>query len=114
MKTLAAPRAVKVTEDRAIDSSLVSEILCCITFSGDLKRDEVMEYELSPYPSCLFELKNQLRKYEKAQLLDAIRSHTTSISDDAVIQSVPETENYVLYGGSLIYRLKWTEGSMGS
>ena len=81
------------------------------TQSGDLRIYEVMKYELSPYPTCLFESKNQLRKPEKTQLLDAIRSHTTCISDDAVVQSVPETEHYILDGGSLIYRPKWTDWS---
>ena len=69
-----------------------------------------MKYELSLYPPSLFEAKNLMRKPEKAQLLDTIRWHVTS-SEDAVLQSIPKTDHYVLDGGSLLHRLKWTEGS---
>lgn len=31
--------------------------------------------------------------------------------DGAILQSIPKTEHYVLDGGSLLHRLKWTEGS---
>lgn len=69
-----------------------------------------MKYELSPYPPALFEGKYILWKADKAQLLDDIRKYVTS-SDDAVLQSIPKTDEYVLDGGSLLHRLKWKEGS---
>jgi len=69
-----------------------------------------MKYELSPYPPSLFEAKHQLRKPDKPALLEAIRNHAASV-DDAVLQSIPKTDHYVLDGGSLLHRLKWTEGS---
>ena len=68
-----------------------------------------MKYELSPYPPSLFEGKNLLRKPAKAQLLHAVRNHVNS-SNDAT-QVIPKTDHYVLDGGSLIHRLKWTDGS---
>ena len=82
-----------------------------VSQSGNLCLDEVMKYELSASPPSLCEAKNRMRKPEKAQLLDAIRWHVTS-SEDAVLQSIPKTDRYVLKdGGSLLHRLKWTEGS---
>ena len=69
-----------------------------------------MKYELSSYPPSLFEVKNILRKPDKAPLLHAVRSHVNS-SNDAIIQVIPKTDNYELDGGSLIHRLKWTDGS---
>ena len=66
-----------------------------------------MKYELSPYSPALFEGKYILQKADKAQLLDAIRKY----ADDAVLQSIPKTDEYVLDGGSLLHRLKWKEGS---
>ena len=70
-----------------------------------------MEYELSPYPPSLFEAKDGLRKPDKAQLVEAIRNYVTPTSDDAVLETIPVTDHYVLDGGSLLHRLKWTEGS---
>ena len=82
-----------------------------VSQSGDLNLSEVMEYELSPYPPSLFEAKDGLRKPDKAQLLEAIRNYVTPTSDDAVLETIPVTDHYVLDGGSFLHRLKWTEGS---
>ena len=68
-----------------------------------------MKYELSPYPPSLFESKYRLRKPYKPSLLEVIRKHVSSV-DDAILQFILNTEHYVLDGGSLLYRLKWTEG----
>ena len=68
-----------------------------------------MKYELSPYPPSLFEGKNVLRKPDKAPLLHAVRNHVNSSND--AIQVIPKTDHYVLDGGLLIHRLKWTDGS---
>ena len=68
-----------------------------------------MKYELSPYPPSLFEGKNLLRKPDKEPLLHAVRNHVNSSND--AIQVIPKTDHYVLDGGSLIHRLKWTDGS---
>ena len=54
-----------------------------------------MRYELSPYPPSLFELKNLLRKPDKAPLLHAVRSLVKS-SNDAILQVIPKTDHYVL------------------
>ena len=68
-----------------------------------------MKYELSPYPPSLFEGKNLLRKPDKAPLLHAVRNHVNS--SNGAIQVIPKTDHYVIDGGSLIHRLKWTDGS---
>ena len=58
----------------------------------------------------LFEGKNILRKPDKAPLMHAVRSHVTS-SNDVIFQVIPKADHDELDGGSLIHRLKWTDGS---
>ena len=72
-----------------------------VSQSGDLCLNDVMKCELSPYPSALFEGKIILKKADKAQLLDAIRTYVIS-SDDAVVRCIPKTDEYVVDGGSLL------------
>lgn len=72
---------------------------------GELSLDEVMKYELSPYPPCLFEDKHRLRKPDKPSLLEAIRKHASSV-DGAILQSIPKTKHCVLEKGSFLRRLK--------
>ena len=109
-KTLASARAIKVGEDRTIDPAILFQRFLLISQSGDLHLREIMKYELCPYPLSLFEAKNVLRKPDKAQMVEALRNYATCLSDDAVLQTVPETDHYVVDGGSLLHRLKWTEG----
>jgi hypothetical protein len=75
VKTLATSRAIKITEDRTIDIALLFQRFLVVSQSGDLNLSEVMEYELSPYPSALFEAKYRLRKPYKAHLVEAIRNY---------------------------------------
>ena len=109
-KTLASAKAVKVAEDRSIDPALLFQRFLVVSQTGELNLEEVMKYELSPYPTALFEDRHRLRKADKPALLEAIRKHATSV-DGAILQYIPKTEHYVLDGGSLLHRLKWTEGS---
>ena len=51
-------RAVKVAEDRTIDPALLFQRFLVVSQTGDLRLDEVMNYELCPYPMSLFEAKN--------------------------------------------------------
>ena len=66
VKTLAAART---TGQQTIDSSLLFQRFLVVSESGDLCLDNVMQYELSPYPPALFEEKYLLQKADKAQLL---------------------------------------------
>ena len=52
-----------------------------------------------------------MRKPEKTQLAKEIDDYACSLSDEAVTNEVPQTESYVLDGGSLMHRVQWTTGS---
>ena len=54
-------------------------------------------------------LKGRISYESLIKLLHAVRNHVNSSNDD--IQVIPKTDHYVLDGGSLIHRLKWTDGS---
>ena len=82
-----------------------------ISLSGELSLNDVFSHKLSPYPPALFQSKNILLKPDKSQLLHAIKDYTTT-SEAERTKSIPETDHYVLDGGSLLHRLKWTEGSL--
>ncbi|CAB3994258.1 Hypothetical predicted protein [Paramuricea clavata] len=109
-RTLASARAVKVAEDRTVDPALLFQRFLVVSQTGDLSLEEVLSYELSPYPPSLFEAKNLLRKADKAQLLDGLKNHVASCSVEAALHYIPEVEHNVLNGGPLLHRLKWTEG----
>ena len=64
--------------------------------TGDLQIDEMMNYELSPYSYQL----------DKPQLAEAIRNYASAKSDNAISQTVPGMDHYVLDGGSLLHQLK--------
>jgi len=70
-----------------------------------------LTYELSPYPPALFEARNILRKADKFQLPQAIREYAANLSSEAVMNSIPEIDCYVLDGGSLLHRLPWKKGN---
>lgn len=100
--TFPSARGIQVAEVRTIDPALLFQRFLVVSQSGDLCLEDVMKYELTSYPPAWFEAKHRLRKPNKAQLLEIIRNHVTS-SDGAVLQFIPQSENYVLDGGSLIY-----------
>ena len=54
-KTLAAISSVKVSPEQTIDCALLFQRFLVVSKSGDLSLQEVMCYELSPYPPALFE-----------------------------------------------------------
>jgi len=58
----------------------------------------------------LFEAKNILCQLDKPKLAEAIRNNASPKSENAVIQTVPRTDHYVLDRGSLLQCLKWMEG----
>ena len=81
-----------------------------VSQSGELGFNDVLKYELSPYPPSLFGAKYVLRKPDKAQLQEAIRDYAAS-TENAVLQTIPHTDHHALDGDSLLHRLKWTEGN---
>src|SRR6218665_2835668 len=65
-----------------------------------------MSYELSHFPPALFDSINVFRKADKPQLAHAISEHAR----DGILYLVPETQKYVLDGGSLLHRILWRKG----
>ncbi|KAG1691496.1 hypothetical protein GQR58_007434 [Nymphon striatum] len=109
--TLGNSSGVKVSLDRTIDPSLLFQRFLVVSRTGNLSLEEVMRYELSPYPPSLFEDKNILRKADKPQLAQAIIAHCNKTpSCEAISDTIPQTEMYVLDGGALLHKHKWTRG----
>ena len=104
--TLGQTSAIKVAPDRTIDSALLFQRFLVVSQTGELSLEEVMRYELTPFPPALFEARNVFRKADKPQLAKAICDH----AQDAIQDSVPETEYHVLDGGSLLHRIPWKNG----
>jgi 5'-3' exonuclease len=109
-KTLGDVSAVKVAPDRTIDPALLFQRFLVVSKTGELSLEEVMDYELSPFPPALFEARHIFRKADKPQLAHAIIDHSKKVSSEAVPDAVPKTEHYVLDGGSLLHRLPWNKG----
>ena len=92
-RTLGNSTAIQVAPDRTIDPSLLFERFLVVSRTGDLSLQEVMTYELSPFPPSLFEGNKILRKADKPQLAQAINDHCTKAMAH---EEVPE----------IIFRLK--------
>ena len=80
VETLASARAIKVSEDQAIDPALLFQRFLVVSQSGELGFNDVLKYELSPYPPSLFEAKYVLRKPDKAQLQEACNKRLCSFN----------------------------------
>ena len=109
-QTLGNISAVKIAPDRTIDPTLLFQRFLVVSRSGDLSLEEVLMYELSPYPPAIFETRNILRTADKPQLAQAIRDHAADLSSETVMNSIHKTYCYVLDGGSLLHRLPWKKG----
>ena len=97
-RSFAFSSAVKVSGEQSIDPALLFQRLLVVSQSGDISIDAAMKYELCPYPPSLFEATDIMRKADKPQLTDSICKHALSESAHAVLDSVPETDHYVLDG----------------
>ena len=109
-QTMGNMSAVKLAPDRTIDPALLFQRFLVVSRSGDLSLEEVLAFELSSYPPALFETRYILRKADKPQLAQAIREYANGISSQAVMDTAPPTDYYVLDGGSLLHRLSWNKG----
>ena len=69
-----------------------------------------MSYELSSFTSALFEAKEIFCKADKPRLAISVVEYSCKTSKEAVVDSTPLTEQYILDGGSLIDRLPWKKG----
>ena len=54
-RTLGETSAVTVAPDRTIDSGLLFERFLVVAKTGERSLEEVMSYELSPFPPALFD-----------------------------------------------------------
>src|SRR6218665_1465305 len=72
-----SPSAVRIAADRTIDSGLQNlfEWFLVVANTGELSLEEVMSYELSPFPPALFDSINVFIKADKPQLAHAISEH---------------------------------------
>jgi len=67
---------------------------------------------LSSFPPALFEAKYIFLKADNQQLAKAIDAYEKGLYNaEDEPDDVSKTENYVLDGGSLIHRVKWTKGT---
>ena len=103
--TLSDASHVKVTSQKSIDPALLFQRLIMISRAGDLSLEDVLGYELSPFPPALFEANYIFRKPEKPQLIRAIENYAIGKSSDAVSNEIPCTDSYVLDGGFLLHHV---------
>ncbi|XP_064094950.1 uncharacterized protein LOC135207244 [Macrobrachium nipponense] len=107
--TLGDVSAIKVAPDQSIDPALLFQRLLVVAKTGELSLEYVLGYELSPFPPALFEIRNVFHKPDKPQLAHAISDHLKEAGVDPP-QSTPQTEHYVLDGGSLLHQVPWKKG----
>ena len=111
VKTLGDSSLVKVNAEQAINPELLFQRFLVVSQAGDLTLNDIMDYELSSYPPALFESKHVFQKADKPQLAHALRDFVSQFSSNAVITDPkPETEHFVLDGGSLLHRFTWKKG----
>ena len=97
-QTLGNISAVKIAPDRTTDPALLFQRFLVVSRSGDLSLEEVLTFELSPYPPALFETRNILWKTDKPQLTQAIWEYAKDLSSEAVMDTAPVTDCYMLDG----------------
>ena len=105
--TLGQQSTIKIATDRTIDSALLFQRFTVVSQTGELSLEEVMRYELSPFPPALSEARNVFPKADKPQLAHTIRDH----AGDAMLDCVSESTRHVLDGGSLLHRGPWKLGT---
>ena len=108
--TMGDESAIKVALEQTIRSGLLLQRFLFVSQTEDITLDEVIKYELNPFPPSVFEAKNLLRKADKPQLAHALVDHCSKVESEAIKDTKPLTECYVLDGGSLLHRLPWTNG----
>ena len=68
---------------------------------------QVFTYELCSVPSSLFDTSGFIRQPQKPALADAV----WSLGDCSISETLSESVQYVLDGGSLLQRIPWTKGA---
>ena len=100
--TLGNVSAIKVAPDQSIDPALLFQRFLVVARTGETSLEDILGYELSPFPPALFETRNVFQKPDKPQLARAISDHLKD-AGEIPNESIPHTEHYVLDGGSLLH-----------
>ena len=111
VKTLGESSSVQVNDEQTVSPELLFQRFLVLSQGGDLTLQDIMDYELCSYPPALFDAKHAFLKADKPQLAEALRDFVSKSSSNAVItDSTPESEHFVLDGGSLLHCLSWKKG----
>ena len=107
--TMASKNLVKIDEDVVyVDPQLLFQRLVSAVDNIHENKSEVFKYELSSYPSSLFESLTFLRQANKSLLADEIWK---SVSVDTPGLAASDNLQYVLDGGALLQKIPWSRGS---
>ena len=90
-----------------VDHQLLFQRLISAAENFGLKRSELFRYELSSFPTALFESPTFLRQANKADLADEIWK---TAAEGMPEFSELETHQYVLDGGALLHLIPWQRG----
>ena len=113
--TLGSKGNIKVEgDDVNVNPQLLFQRL--VAAANDLFPDmsEIFKYELSNYPSALFEPSGLMRQTQKSLLADTLWNFGDCTPDADVDNPAVENELetlYVMVGGSLIQKIPWNKGS---
>ncbi|KAJ8886933.1 hypothetical protein PR048_013147 [Dryococelus australis] len=118
VQTLTLSTKVKVNsdDDTSFDQGVLFQRSIVAANNGGAIVEEVLDYELCPYPPSLFETSIILHKTHKSPLANIIHefvlksSPKEELHEHAATESERDNNYYVLDGGSLLYRLPWQQG----
>lgn len=108
--TLASKTSVKLKDDEVqIDPQLMFQRLSIVATAGRYENPaRFFEYEMSSYPTSLFDNSLLPRKANKPVLAEAIWSMVNDSQAGANVAG--ESAYYVLDGGALLHRVPWPRG----
>lgn len=102
-------KTLSISGDKtSVDPQLLFQRLLIVVNNSDCSIDEAMKYELSAYPTALFDKEGLIRQATKSQLADALAS---VVSNDHTPSSQNQPDYTVLDGGSLIHKYPWKKGT---
>ncbi|VDI23946.1 Hypothetical predicted protein [Mytilus galloprovincialis] len=100
------PSGSNISQQPQVNPQLMFQQLTAVGQDSLNNTAELFEYELSSFPSSLFEANGPPKQAAKATLADAIWN-----MGDCQAQELPETNIvHVIDGGSLLYRIPWIKG----
>lgn len=73
--------------------------------TGNLPLENLLWCELCPFPTAFFKANEIFRKIDKSQLAHGVEEYAINEFKIDIIDWTPETDHYVLDGGSLFYCL---------